>query len=187
MGLGGFLQILLILAVIVVLIFFKGTRKVVLKISLGLLISAAVVAVFILIGMRFFRDNTAIFTVLSCFTSFMGVMFGISLKELVRIVQIKRNGCITAGEIFDIGYGRGSGYKIRYRVNNQEYTFTASTLSQGEKLKVGDSVTVIYSPENPQKSYMKKNDSVAAIALVIGSALLLIGAIAVECYVLTAA
>lgn len=187
MGLGGFLQILLILAVIAALIFFKGTRKVMLKISLVLLISAAVVAVFILIGMRFFRDNTAIFTVLSCFTSFTGVMFGISLKELVRIVQIKRNGCITAGKIFDIGYGRGSGYKIRYRVKNQEYTFTASTLSQGEKLKVGDSVTVIYSPLNPQKSYMKKNDSVTAIALVIGSALLLIGAIAVEFYVLTVA
>lgn len=187
MGLGGFLQILMILAVIAALIFFKGTRKVMLKISLGLLIAAAVIAVFIIVGMRFFRDNTAIFTVLSCLTSFTGVMFSISLKELIRIVRIKRYGCITSGEIFDIGYGRGIGYKIRYCVNNQEYTFTAPTLSQGEKLKVGDSVTVIYSPRNPQKSYMKKNDSVAAIALVIGSALLLIGAIAVEYYVLTVA
>ena len=88
MGLGGFLQILLILAVIAALIFFTGTRKVMLKISLGLLISAAVVAVFILIGMRFFRDNVAIFTVLSCFTSFTGVMFGISLKAQTVLIWL---------------------------------------------------------------------------------------------------
>ena len=99
---------------------------------------------------------------------------------------IKRNCCTAAGEILDIGYGRGRHYKIRYRVKNQEYVFTAPTLSQGEKLKVGDSVTVFYSTQNPHEAYMKKNDLTAAIALMIGSSILLIGAIAVECYMLTA-
>lgn len=187
MGLGGFLQILLVLAAIIVLLTFKGTRKAMLKILLGLLVTAGIIAVFILVGMRFFGDNVVIFTILSCLSSITGVMFGISLKEFLRIMQIKRNGCIAAGEIFDTGYGREICYKIRYRVNNQEFVFTANRLSQGEKLKVGDSVTVIYSPQNHRDAYMKKNDSVAAIALMIGSAFLLIGAIAVECYVLRVA
>lgn len=176
----------LVLIAIVIFLINKRTRKVTLKILSGIAIMIFVMFIIFLLGMRLFRDNVEIFTVFSFFTSLTGVMFGISLKELIRIIRIKRTCCTAVGEIFDIGYGRGSCYKIRYCVKNQEYVFTAPTLSQGEKLKVGDSVTVIYSSQNPHEAYMKKNDSVATIALMIVSAFLLIGAIAVECYALTA-
>lgn len=177
----------LILIAVVIFLINKRTRKVTLKILLGIAIMIFDMFIIFLLGMLFFRDNLMIFFTCSFFTSIIVFMFGVSLKELIRIIRIKRTCCTVAGEIFDIGYGRGSCYKIRYCVKNQEYVFTAPTLSQGEKWKVGDSVTVIYSSKNPHEAYMKKNDSVAAIALMICSAFLLIGAIVVECYALTAA
>ncbi len=61
-----------------------------------------------------------------------------------------------------------------------------SLMQLNDKWKVDDSVTVIYSQQEPKNSCLEKEDLIAAIALTIFSLILLIGAIVVECYALMA-
>lgn len=174
----------LILIAIVIFLINKRTRKVTLKILLGIAIMLFVLFIIFLLGMCFFKDNIVIFFVFSFFTSIIAFMFGYSMKFLVNTIYLQRFGCRTIGEIIYVGVGRGSHYKIKYHVNNEEYLCIGERLNN--KWKVGDSVTVIYSQQKPNKSCLEKDDLKASIALTIFSLILLIGALVVECYALMA-
>ena len=174
----------LIVIAIVIFLINKRTRKVTLKILLGIAIMLFVMLIIFLLGMCFFKDNIVIFFVFSFFTSIIAFMFGYSMKFLVNTISLQRFGCRTIGEIIYVGVGRGSHYKIKYHVNNEEYLCIGERLNN--KWKVGDSVTVIYSQQKPNKSCLENDDLKAAIALTIFSLILLIGALVVEYYALMA-
>ena len=146
----------LILIAIVIFLINKRTRKVTLKILLGIAIMLFVMFIIFLLGMCFFKDNIVIFFVFSFFTSIIAFMFGYSMKFLVNTISLQRFGCRTIGEIIYVGVGRGSHYKIKYHVNNEEYLCIGESLNN--KWKVGDSVTVIYSQQKPNKSCLEKDD-----------------------------
>lgn len=143
-----------------------------------------VLFIIFLVGMLFFKDNFMIFFTFSFFTVTTAFMFGYSMKELVNTISLHRFGCRTIGEIIGLGYGRGNHYEIKYHVNNEEYLCIGARLYV--KWKVGDSVTVIYSQQEPKNSCLEKEDLIAAIAMTIFSLILLIGSIVVECYALMA-
>ncbi len=174
----------LVLFVIMVFLINKRTRKITLKILLVLLNIVSVLFIIFLVGMWFFKDNIVIFFVFSFFTSIIAFMFGYSMKFLVQAIYLQKFGSRTKGEIIYVSYGRGTGYKVKYHVNNEEYLCTGEQLNT--KWKVGDSVTIIYSQRKPNKSCLEKNDLKASIMMTAGSLFLLIGAIVVECYALMA-
>lgn len=174
----------LVLIAIIVFLINKRTRKVTLKILLGLSIMVFVLFIIFLVGMVFFKDNIVIFFIFSFFTVTIAFMFGYSMKDLVNTISLQRFGCRTIGEIIGLGYGRGNHYEIKYHVNNEEYLCIGARLYV--KWKVGDSVTVIYSQQEPKNSCLEKEDLIAAISMTISSLILLIGAIVVECYALMA-
>lgn len=180
----NFYWIPLILIAIVIFLINKRTRKVTLKILLGIAIMLFVMFIIFLLGMCFFKDNIVIFFVFSFFTSIIAFMFGYSMKFLVQAIYLQKFGSRTKGEIIYVSYGRGTGYKVKYHVNNEEYLCTGEQLNT--KWKVGDSVTIIYSQRKPNKSCLEKNDLKASIMMTAGSLFLLIGAIVVECYALMA-
>lgn len=154
----------LVLIAIIVFLINKRTRKVTLKILLGLSIMVFVLFIIFLVGMWFFKDSIMVFFILSFFTAMFAFMFGYSMKFLVNTISLQRFGCRTIGEIIYVGAGRGGHYKIKYHVNNEEYLCIGERLK--DKWKVGDSVAVIYSQQKPNKSCLEKEDLIAAIALV---------------------
>lgn len=184
MKLIDFYWIPLVLIVIIVSLIKKSTRKIMLKALLVLSIIVSVLFIIFLVGMLFFKNNIVIFFIFSFFTVTIAFMFGYSMKFLVNTISLQRFGCRTIGEIIYVGVGRGSHYKIKYHVNNEEYLCIGERLNN--KWKVGDSVTVIYSQQKPNKSCLEKDDLKAAIALTIFSLILLIGALVVEWYALMA-
>lgn len=184
MKLIDFYWIPLVLIVIIVLLIKKSTRKIMLKALLVLSIIVSVLFIIFLVGMLFFKNNIVIFFIFSFFMVTIAFMFGYSMKFLVNTISLQRFGCRTIGEIIYVGVGRGSHYKIKYHVNNEEYLCIGERLN--DKWKVGDSVTIIYSQRKPNKSCLEKDDLKVAIALTIFSLILLIGALIVEYYALTA-
>lgn len=174
----------LVLIAIIVFLINKRTRKVTLKILLGLSIMVFVLFIIFLVGMVFFRDNVVIFFICSFFTVTSAFMFGYSMKFLVKTIYLYRFGSRTKGKIIYVSYGRGTYYEIKYHVNNEEYLCIGEKLNT--KWKVGDSVTIIYSQQKPNKSCLEKNDLKASVMMTIGSLFLLIGSIVVECYALMA-
>ncbi len=179
-----FYWIPLVLIAIVIFLTNKRTRKITLKILLGSLIIVSILFIIFFVGMCFFKDNIVIFFVFSFFTLIIAFMLGYSMKFLVKTIYLQKFGCRTTGEIIYVGYGRGSHYKIKYHVNNEEYLCIGERIK--DQWKVGDSVTIIYSQQNPNKSCLEKEDIKTAITLTVFSLILLIGAIIVECYALTA-
>lgn len=179
-----FYWIPLVLIAVVIFLINKRTRKITLKILLGSLIIVTILFIILFVGMCFFKDNIVIFLCFSFFTSIVAFMFGYSMKFLAKMIYLQKFGCRTTGEIIHIGYGRGSHYKIKYHVNNEEYLCIGERIK--DQWKVGDSVTIVYSQQKPNKSCLEKEDIKTAIALTVFSLILLTGAIVVECYALTA-
>lgn len=109
-----------------------------------------------------------------------------SAKALFEVAMLQRRGLRTEGTVTYIAAGRGSHYKIRYFVGGREYFCIASRLSQGEKYRLGDKATLLYSENAPEKACLEKDELIASIAMTAASVLLLAGFIAAECYALTA-
>lgn len=179
-----FYWIPLLLIAIVVFLINKKTRKTTLKLLLSLSIVALIMFIIFIAGMLFFKDNIEIFMVLSFFTMVIAFMFGYSVKFLIKTIHLQKFGCRTTGKVIYVGYGRGSHYKIKYHVNNEEYLCIGERTK--DQWKVGDSVTIIYSQQNPNKSCLEKEDVQTAITLTVFSLVLLAGAIIIECYALMA-
>lgn len=172
------------IVIMALLLINKSTRKIALKILLVLSIIVFAMFIIFLVGMCFFRDNIMLFCTLSFFTATSAFMLGYSIKFLVETIYLQIFGCRTTGEIIYVGYGRGSHYKIKYHINNKEYLCIGERMNY--KYKVGDSVTVLYFQQKPNKSCLEKEDLKVSIALTIFWLILLIGSIVIECYVLMA-
>ena len=174
----------LVLIAIVVLLIKKQTRKNTLKVLLVLLSLLFILFVTYHIGMCFFKEKFSIFFPCTIIVIFLLSLCYMAIKYLIKNITLYKFGHRTTGEIIDIAYGRGSNYKIRYYVDNEEYQCIGERLK--DKWKVGDCVTVIYSQKEPKNSCLEKEDLKAAIVMTIFSSILLIGAIVIECYALMA-
>ena len=64
---------------------------------------------------------------------------------------LKKQGLITKGYVYDISISQGMLFLYRFRANGREYRGGANTRTKSTAL-VGDSVTIIYNPDNPENS-----------------------------------
>ena len=178
-------------AVIIRLLIKKSTREITVRIIRMILLGIVVIAFALaFIGVTviylFGAEKFCViypFTVMELPLLFFMIM---SFKDLSETVSLHKNGCRTTGTVIDIAAGKGSHYKIRYYVNNKEYICIGNKLSQANKWECGSDVTVLYSSNSPQRSCLAKEDLVSSVIITAAMVLLLIGAIAAECVVMTA-
>ncbi len=167
------------LAVISLLI-KKSTRKKTINILLGIVL---IVLVLVVIGfIEFYLFNEEMFSIIYPFTLFEVLLLFLlmmAFKDLSRLIRLNKFGCRVIGTIIDISGGKGSHYKIRYRVDDQEYVCIGNRLT--DKWNCGSNVTVIYSKDDPQESCLEKEDLRSSIILTVVTVLLMIGTIVVEC------
>ncbi len=80
--------------------------------------------------------------------SFIGlVFFGHMYYEWYKL---KRFGLVIRAYAYDIAYGRNGGLEYRFNVNGHQYTGAFS--SSSSSAVVGDSLTIIYDPDDPAKN-----------------------------------
>lgn len=171
-------------AIVVTLLIKKSTRKITIKILIGITSTVLALAIIGIIEFYLFKEDMLVIiypcTLLELI--FLYTMI-ISFKDLSKIFRLHKYGCRTEGIIVGIGGGKGSHYKIRYYVDKREYECIGNRLT--DKWKCGAVVTIVYLEDNPQESCLEKEDLNSAIILTVASCLLMIGTIIVECFLLT--
>jgi len=64
---------------------------------------------------------------------------------------LEKNGQITKGYVYDISLSNGMKFVYRFCVDGREYRGGSNMQTKSTAL-VGDSITIIYNPDNPENS-----------------------------------
>lgn len=107
----------------------------------------------------------------------------LSARELLKVLRLQKHGNRVEGTIVSTSGGRGSHYHIQYFVDGRQYECSGNRLTG--KREIGTVVGVLYSKDDPGAACLEKEDLKSMILLTSAAGLMLIGAVALECFLLT--
>ncbi|MBR4199701.1 MAG: hypothetical protein IKQ91_00295 [Oscillospiraceae bacterium] len=166
--------------IVAVLLLKKKTRKLTLKILIGVTVFLLILAVIGAAEFFLCREWFAVVYPFTVFDLLFLYMLIRSAMNLAQIVRLQKNGIRTSGTVIGLIGGKGCGYRIRYSVGGTDYQCIGNRLSQGVKYQCGSEVTVIYDANNPEKAMLAKEDLRSSVILTTGVLLMLAGWAAVQ-------
>ena len=170
--------------VILLLLRNQKTRRMTLKILLGIVLTAGVSAG---IGAaEFFLFGEDLFAVIYPFTLLdllLIIMVVMAFRTLSTVLHLRKTGERTTGTVIELIGGRGSGYKARYQVNGQEYICIGNRLT--DKGKCGEEMTICYRKEKPEEAILEGENLISAVIQAVAMSLLMGGWIVTQVVVLS--
>ncbi|MDE6424636.1 MAG: hypothetical protein K2K89_00615 [Ruminococcus sp.] len=160
-----------VIAVIIYSFINKSTRKIAFRILKIVIIGIAVITGVCALCIYLFGETGMLIAPLICIDIYISIGFLFVIKEQIYITKLHKKGCRTNGTLTNVVYGvRGGHNDIIYQVDGKYYKCINGR--PVGKWEVGyDKLTIVYDPQNPEKSCLEKYDLVSTISFTVAFAL----------------